>query len=65
MPHRIAAYERVTGHHNLEFVFADARDSELVEAVFGKHRPESRRPSSPAESAPFSMIDQEHAMYLN
>ena len=63
MPHRIAAYERATGHHNLEFVFADARDSELVETVFRKHRPESVVHLAQQRSAPFSMIDQEHAMY--
>lgn len=63
MPHRIAAYERVTGHHNLEFVFADARDSELVEAIFSKYRPESIVHLAQQRSAPFSMIDQEHAMY--
>ncbi|MHB2036006.1 MAG: NAD-dependent epimerase/dehydratase family protein [Nitrososphaerales archaeon] len=63
MPHRIAAYERVTGHHNLEFVFADARDSELVDAIFSKYRPESVVHLAQQRSAPFSMIDQEHAMY--
>ena len=56
MPHRIAAYERVTGHHNLEFVFADVRDSELVETVFRKHRPESVVHLAQQRSAPFSMI---------
>jgi len=63
MPHRIAAYERVTGHHNLEFVFADARDSELVDDIFSKYRPESVVHLAQQRSAPFSMIDQEHAMY--
>ena len=63
MPHRIAAYERVTGHNNLEFVFADARDSELVDAIFSKYRPESVVHLAQQRSAPFSMVDQEHAMY--
>ena len=63
MPHRIAAYERTTGHHNLEFVFADARDSEQVDSVIAKFRPESVVHLAQQRSAPFSMIDQEHAMY--
>lgn len=63
MPHRLAAYERVTGRHNLEFVFADGRDPEAVESVFRKHRPESVVHLAQQRSAPFSMIDQEHALY--
>ncbi len=63
IPHRIATYERVTGHNNLEFVFADARDSELVDTIFRKYRPESVVHLAQQRSAPFSMIDQEHAMY--
>ena len=63
MPHRIAAYERATGHHNLEFIFADVRDSDAVDAIFAKHRPESVVHLAQQRSAPFSMIDQEHALY--
>jgi UDP-sulfoquinovose synthase len=63
MPHRISAYERVSGHHNLEFVFADARDSDLVDSIFAKYRPGSVVHLAQQRSAPFSMIDQEHAMY--
>jgi UDP-sulfoquinovose synthase len=63
MPHRITAYERVRGLHNLEFIFADARDSELVDDIFSKYRPESVVHLAQQRSAPFSMIDQEHAMY--
>jgi nucleoside-diphosphate-sugar epimerase len=63
MPHRISAYEKVTDNHNLEFVFADARDSEAVDALFSKYRPESVIHLAQQRSAPFSMIDQEHAMY--
>ncbi|MDG6923467.1 MAG: NAD-dependent epimerase/dehydratase family protein [Nitrososphaerota archaeon] len=63
MPNRIAAYERVSGHHNLEFVFADSRDSDAVDAIFAKYHPESVVHLAQQRSAPFSMIDQEHAMY--
>ncbi len=63
MPHRIAAYERATGNSNLEFIFADARDSELVDEIFSKYRPKSVVHLAQQRSAPFSMIDQEHAMY--
>lgn len=63
MPHRIAAYERTTGNKNLEFIFADGRDSELIDQIFNKYRPESVVHLAQQRSAPFSMIDQEHAIY--
>jgi UDP-sulfoquinovose synthase len=63
MEERIASYERVAGRSNLEFVFADLRDSDIVDRIFRKYLPESIVHLAQQRSAPFSMIDQEHAMY--
>ena len=63
MQQRITSYEKATGLNNLEFVLGDARDSETVDKIFSKYRPESIVHLAQQRSAPFSMIDQEHAMY--
>lgn len=63
MQQRIASYEKTTGLNNLEFVLGDARDSETVDKIFSKYKPESVVHLAQQRSAPFSMIDQEHAMY--
>ncbi len=63
MEERIASYERATGQSNLEFVFADLRDPDNVDRIFSKYLPESIVHLAQQRSAPFSMIDQEHAMY--
>ena len=60
---RIAAYERVSGKSNIKFVELDARDPSAVDAVISKHLPRSVVHLAQQRSAPFSMIDQEHALY--
>lgn len=63
MEQRIAHYEKITGRHNLEFVNIDARNPEVVDRIFSKYQPESVVHLAQQRSAPFSMIDQEHATY--
>ena len=63
MQQRIASYEKITGLNNLEFVLGDARESETVDKIMSKYKPESIVHLAQQRSAPFSMIDQEHAMY--
>jgi UDP-sulfoquinovose synthase len=60
---RIAAYERASGKSNIKFVEADARDPAKVDAVISRYRPRSVVHLAQQRSAPFSMIDQEHALY--
>lgn len=63
MKERVESYEKITGQNNLEFVFADARDPETVDRIFAKYLPSSVVHLAQQRSAPFSMIDQEHALY--
>ncbi len=60
---RISAYERASGKSNITFVEADARDPAAVDAIIAKHQPRSVVHLAQQRSAPFSMIDQEHALY--
>lgn len=63
MEDRIKSYRKTTGLDNLEFIFADTRDSETVDAIFRRYVPDTVVHLAQQRSAPFSMIDQEHAMY--
>lgn len=60
---RVASYRRASGNDNLTFVRADARDPEEVDWVISKYRPGTIIHLAQQRSAPFSMIDQEHALY--
>lgn len=60
---RISAYERASGKSNITFVEADARDPAATDAIIAKHQPGSVVHLAQQRSAPFSMIDQEHALY--
>ncbi|MDG6909605.1 MAG: NAD-dependent epimerase/dehydratase family protein [Nitrososphaerota archaeon] len=60
---RISAYERASGRSNVKFVDADARDPAAVDAVIARHLPKNVVHLAQQRSAPFSMIDQEHALY--
>lgn len=63
MKKRIDAYEKLTGKKNLLFIPGDARDAELVDHVISKFRPQHIVHLAQQRSAPFSMIDQQHALY--
>jgi UDP-sulfoquinovose synthase len=63
MKERLAAYTKVTGRRNLRFVPGDARDPELVDHVIENTAPSAVVHLAQQRSAPFSMIDQEHAVY--
>jgi UDP-sulfoquinovose synthase len=63
MEGRIAHYRRLTGLGNLEFLRADARDPLAVDKIFQKYKPRTVVHLAQQRSAPFSMIDQEHALY--
>ncbi|MDG6996180.1 MAG: NAD-dependent epimerase/dehydratase family protein [Nitrososphaerota archaeon] len=63
MEQRIARYREVSGKDNIEFVKADLRNPESVDRIFSKYLPESVVHLAQQRSAPFSMIDQEHAIY--
>ncbi|MDE1857960.1 MAG: NAD-dependent epimerase/dehydratase family protein [Thaumarchaeota archaeon] len=60
---RISAYEKASGRSNITFVEADARDPAAVDAVIARHLPKSVVHLAQQRSAPFSMVDQEHALY--
>lgn len=62
-PSRVAAYERASGKQNLVFVQADARDPRQVDRIIWDYLPEAVVHLAQQRSAPFSMIDQEHALY--
>jgi UDP-sulfoquinovose synthase len=63
MHERIRAYTRLTGRENLVFAEADARDPRQVDEVISRFTPDSIAHLAQQRSAPFSMIDQEHALY--
>jgi UDP-sulfoquinovose synthase len=63
MHERISAYRSITGRDNLVFVEADARDPRQVDEVISRFKPNSIAHLAQQRSAPFSMIDQEHALY--
>lgn len=60
---RVAAYERASGKTNLTFLEMDARDPRQVDHVISKFAPETIVHLAQQRSAPFSMVDQEHALY--
>ncbi|MDG7020022.1 MAG: NAD-dependent epimerase/dehydratase family protein [Nitrososphaerota archaeon] len=60
---RISSYEKASGRRNLTFVRADARDPSEVDWVISKYLPRTVVHLAQQRSAPFSMIDQEHALY--
>ncbi|MDG6918936.1 MAG: NAD-dependent epimerase/dehydratase family protein [Nitrososphaerota archaeon] len=62
-PARLQAYHRASGKDNLTFVRADARDPREVDWVISKYQPQKVVHLAQQRSAPFSMIDQEHALY--
>ena len=60
---RISAYEKASGRSNITFVEADARDPSAVDSVIARYLPRTVVHLAQQRSAPFSMIDQEHALY--
>ena len=62
-PSRVAAYDRASGKQNLVFVQADARNPRQVDRIIWDYLPEAVVHLAQQRSAPFSMIDQEHALY--
>jgi len=63
MKQRLEVYRRLTGKHNLLFEAADARDPGQVDSIIARHKPSTVVHLAQQRSAPFSMIDQEHALY--
>jgi UDP-sulfoquinovose synthase len=63
MQERISAYRRITGRDNLVFAEGDARDPRQVDGIISHFKPNSIVHLAQQRSAPFSMIDQEHALY--
>jgi UDP-sulfoquinovose synthase len=63
MRERVSAYRRITGRDNMVFVEADARDPRQVDEILSHFTPQSIAHLAQQRSAPFSMIDQEHALY--
>lgn len=60
---RVATYQRASGKDNVTFLKADARDPTQVDRVIEKYRPRAVVHLAQQRSAPFSMVDQEHALY--
>ncbi|MEM3684776.1 MAG: NAD-dependent epimerase/dehydratase family protein [Conexivisphaerales archaeon] len=63
MCERLRAYREQFGKDNLVFVPADARDIDQVDRIIAEYKPQSVVHLAQQRSAPFSMIDQEHALY--
>ena len=63
MAERLASYRESSGRDNLTFVAADARDPGQVDRIISRFEPESVVHLAQQRSAPFSMVDQEHALY--
>lgn len=60
---RVAAYRRESGKENLAFVQADARNPGQVDRIIWEYLPDAVVHLAQQRSAPFSMVDQEHALY--
>ena len=60
---RISAYEGASGRSNIAFIDADARDPAKVDDIISRYLPSTVVHLAQQRSAPFSMIDQEHALY--
>lgn len=63
MKQRLEVYRRFTGKDNLIFEPADARDPDQVDSVIRRYMPSTVVHLAQQRSAPFSMIDQDHALY--
>jgi UDP-sulfoquinovose synthase len=59
---RVAAWERLTGQR-IEAVIVDLTDYETVRGVFEDFRPDAVVHFGEQRSAPYSMIDREHAVF--
>jgi len=60
---RIKAYEKAYGKSNLKFIIGDLTDSEFVDKLIEKYEPHTVYHLAQQRSAPYSMIDVEHAAY--
>ena len=60
---RIKAFREYTGRDNLIFEPGDVRDPKRVDEVISKYKPAAVVHLAHQRSAPFSMIDQRHAVY--
>jgi UDP-sulfoquinovose synthase len=63
MPERLAAFEERYGR-KLSFYHADLRDFEAVKTIFSELRPDAVVHLGECPSAPYSMIDVEHAAFV-
>ncbi|MDG6934371.1 MAG: NAD-dependent epimerase/dehydratase family protein [Nitrososphaerota archaeon] len=63
MKQRLEVYRRFTGKDILIFEAADARDPDQVDSVIRRYLPSTVVHLAQQRSAPFSMIDQDHALY--
>jgi UDP-sulfoquinovose synthase len=59
---RVAAWERLTGQR-IEAVIGDLTDYEVVRGVFEDFRPDAVVHFGEQRSAPYSMLDREHAVF--
>lgn len=63
MAERLKAFKEYTGRDNLIFEPGDVRDPQRVDEVIAKYKPSAVVHLAHQRSAPFSMIDQRHAVY--
>lgn len=59
---RVSVWEEVSGHH-IDTMVGDLTDAEFVNGILGSFRPEAIVHFGEQRSAPYSMIDREHAVY--
>jgi len=62
MPERLMAFERAFGK-KIDFEYGDLRDYGFVHYVLGKYRPEAIVHLGEQSSAPYSMMDVDHAVF--
>ncbi len=60
---RVKAYEKAYGKKNLRIIIGDLTDSDLVDRLIEKYKPHTVYHLAQQRSAPYSMIDRDHAIY--
>ncbi|MGC8568801.1 MAG: NAD-dependent epimerase/dehydratase family protein [Nitrososphaeria archaeon] len=60
---RVRAYEKTYGRKNLKIIVGDLTDPDFVDRLIEKYRPHTVYHLAQQRSAPYSMIDRDHAIY--
>ncbi len=60
---RVNAYRKAYGKNNLKIITGDLTDGDFVDALIAKYKPHTVYHLAQQRSAPYSMIDRDHAAY--